>query len=934
MTAPSVTFSRFFLAAIIVAAQVLSTAHAAVWMGMDANLQTPANWSPVGVPGNAEPITFNGQSTFNDVTFATNFEGAGSGVGTLTLTSAQTTAVTINSTVNDAVFRLAGGSGILIDSGAGPLTIGGGATSMLLNLGGADGTSNFTNNSANTATLASNATLNRGAISLQTVVFGGTGNWQIDGQITNLQGVNKTGTGTLTLANTLTTQNTNWDEGTITAANGFTTNNLRVGYDGKAATATVTTGPVNIGTGATNTMRIGYKNTAVTTPTTSGTLNLATASSVNINVGALDVGWLDTATSTANAVTGVLNLSTSGTNTVRANSLRLGFITGGSISSPATTGTLNLGNTNNFFVDTFTIGGDKAIGTATITPGGILTLQGNLNTATDLNIGTNLSANTSTAPTLSHLNLTGGTFNATLDEVLIGAYLRGGTVMAPTGSGSGKGSLTFDAGTVTANLITLARSEGVNPLNTTGQIQMRGGTLTVAQGIVDGGGTSTLLLDGGTATVSNGVSVDKMRVGYNGLTSTTTVQSGAVRIGSGSTDNLEIGLRVDAPNTTGTLNLQNASSVTINVGLLDIAHVTAGSSNATVLGTLNLSTSGLNSITADMVRLGQVDGGTTGSTLGTMVLGQNNTISTDTFFVGKDKARGMVSIAAGGTLTLGGKSTAAADLYIGNNLSPSTGTNPTLSELNLTGGTINATLDEVIIGNYNSGGGGSGKGLLTFGTGLITANSILLANSTGTNPLNTTGTINMNGGELRTQSIARGAGIAAFNFNSGLLKVTQFGDTTRNFNLNNTGTGTLAHGLGAGTTIGTTTVYGNYTQGDLATLSFDLSLDSGADTMFVFGDVSLDGTLALNTFGSSVGPLNTFTLIHNEGTNAITGTFNGFAEGHVFALDFGGVTSNYTLSYFGGASGRDVVLMIPEPSRSLLLLSGLALVLLRRKRNS
>jgi hypothetical protein len=900
--------------------------RAAVWLGMTGDLREASNWNPAGVPGNGETIIFNGEGSIDNVFYSANFEGAGSGLGGITLTSAQTSAVTINATVENAVLRLAGGGGITVESGAGQLTFGDGPTKMLLNLGGANGTSNFINNSANAVIFGPNVTLNRGGSSdEQHVIFGGTGNWDIQGTInTNLQSVHKTGSGTLSLTKNLVTQTANWDEGTVTAAAGLNVKSLRVGYNGKTATSTVTGGAVVIGSGPTHSLLIGYRNDSSTDFNflTSGTLNLASATSVNINVGTLDIGWLDTISSTSNAVTGALTLSTDGTNTVRANSLRLGHISLGSVTSNPTTGTLTLGNTNNFFINTFTVGSDKGIGTVTIAPGGTLTLKGNSSDDADLHIGYNNSTSTGTNPDLSHLNLTGGTFNATLDEVVIGHYSAG------TG-GSGKGRLTFDAGTVTANSITLARTNGTSPQNTTGLLQMNGGTLAVAQGILDAGGVSTLQLHGGTTTIGNGLSVDKLRVGYDGLSSTVTVNNGDVRIGTGASDILELGLKANGGTTTGTLDLKKATSVTINVGSLDIAHTT-GNNNATVQGVLHLSESGINTVTADLIRLGQIDGGTTGATTGTINLGQTNNFSTDAFYIGKDKGRGVVTIANGGTLTLIGKSTAAADLYIGANLNSGTSTAPTASELNLTGGTFNATLGALVIGQYTTGGTGGGKGILTFANGLITANSVLLASSGGTNPTNTVGTLIMNGGELRTQTITRGTGTAAFNFNAGTLKVAQFGDATRNFNLNNTGSGTLAHGVNS--TIGTTTVYGNYTQGSSATLSFDLSLDSGADSMVVFGDITLAGTLQLNTFGAALAPLDSFTLISNQGSNNIIGTFNGIAEGHVFALDFGGVISNYTLTYAGGTSGRDVVLIIPEPSRVLLLGAAAICFMIRRRR--
>ena len=113
----------------------------------------------------------------------------------------------------------------------------------------------------------------------------------------------------------------------------------------------------------------------------------------------------------------------------------------------------------------------------------------------------------------------------------------------------------------------------------------------------------------------------------------------------------------------------------------------------------------------------------------------------------------------------------------------------------------------------------------------------------------------------------------------------------------------------------------------------------------VGGNVSLGGTLELigfealdwtSIFGGGSG---TVTLINNQGANAVTGTFfqdDGFGssivwnEGETWTGD-----SQWALSYLGG-TGNDVVLnytamIIPEPSRALLVLVGVLGILMRRR---
>ncbi len=77
------------------------------------------------------------------------------------------------------------------------------------------------------------------------------------------------------------------------------------------------------------------------------------------------------------------------------------------------------------------------------------------------------------------------------------------------------------------------------------------------------------------------------------------------------------------------------------------------------------------------------------------------------------------------------------------------------------------------------------------------------------------------------------------------------------------------------------------------------------DQLNVTGTVSLGGaTLNLTHYGGFLPSLNDkFTIINNDGTDAVTGTFNGLAQGATFVVD--GVT--YTINYAGG-DGNDVVL--------------------------
>jgi autotransporter-associated beta strand protein len=81
------------------------------------------------------------------------------------------------------------------------------------------------------------------------------------------------------------------------------------------------------------------------------------------------------------------------------------------------------------------------------------------------------------------------------------------------------------------------------------------------------------------------------------------------------------------------------------------------------------------------------------------------------------------------------------------------------------------------------------------------------------------------------------------------------------------------------------------------------TVGTGYDQLNVTGTVNLTAAALNGTagFGSTVG--DTFTIINNDSTDAVTGVFAGKAEGSTIALS----GQNFTISYVGG-TGNDVVL--------------------------
>jgi len=92
--------------------------------------------------------------------------------------------------------------------------------------------------------------------------------------------------------------------------------------------------------------------------------------------------------------------------------------------------------------------------------------------------------------------------------------------------------------------------------------------------------------------------------------------------------------------------------------------------------------------------------------------------------------------------------------------------------------------------------------------------------------------------------------------------------------------------------------------------NFDVEIDGTTvgtqyDQLNVTGTVSL-GNATLNvTLGFTPSNGDSFTIINNDGSDAVTGTFNGLAEGASFMVS----GMNFVISYAGG-SGNDVVLTV------------------------
>jgi len=655
------------------------------------------------------------------------------------------------------------------------------------------------------------------------------------------------GGGTVTVNNNVTggtgTSTLNLEGGTMTVAGNLTVDNLLVGKNAKTGSLAVG-GAVAIG--GSGSLILGLRDIGGS-GTTSGTLDLSGATSVNIDV--------DTIT--------------------------LGDIPGGG-STALTRGILHLGASNTVAADTFYVAHRKGTATVDIVGGGTLNL-GTDPDRVDLKIGYN-DENTSTTSN-GTMNLTGGTLVARLDEFVIGFKASG------SASGSGIGVLTLGTSSgndVRANSVLLGDYQASSTGSASGTINLSGGSFDIAGDLVRGAGgpgksTSIVNVEGGTMTVGGNVAVDRLIVADNGPTGSFTAGSGAtveidhltigdrgghgtftagagatLQVGpAGSPTDLFVGRKTASDGASGLLDLSAAASFTANLDSWEVGVQTAGTSTGGgTTGTVKLAAS--NNIDAALIRLGGIDSGSTSSSSGTLNLGNANTITTDTLIVGHDKSTGNLNFLAGGTLNLG-TSSDRADLEVGF-VESETSTTAT-GTADLSGGTVVAFLDELLIGHYlGSIGRGSAIGTLTLSAdpgNNVQVNSVVLGNRPGaasnySGTRTASGTINLDGGTFAVAGdLVRGA-------NGGLA--------------NNATTVSTVNVDGAALTVG-------------GTMDVDtLTLNSG---LVDANNILLGGTAARLPSGTSTVDLNDGTLRANSITQGVGAADFNFTGGTLTVDTFG-----------------------------------------------
>ncbi len=481
--------------------------------------------------------------------------------------------------------------------------------------------------------------------------------------------------------------------------------------------------------------------------------------------------------------------------------------------------------------------------------------------------------------------------------------------LTPSTPGEGIGAYTESALTTTTDISILANGGGAQ-INVTGNNvaginahqRAAGGSGDVSVTTNATGGTHTINVTDDTVggTGSFGINATNAGTGTVSVTSASTINA----LGAGAADvvgiNAAAGAGVITVEVNGAIAAATGTGVSVNgSALTNTIDATAAISGATGIrtagGTTTLTSAGSTTITGTTAAL-DIDSGT-------LVVGAG-TIS----LVGNVSDDGVLRINRATAFSVAGDISGTGSFeQTGAGTTTLTGTNTYAGGTTISAGTLQL-------------GNGSTTGSIT---GNVVDNAILAINRSNTftfaGDISGTGALQQNGTGTTILTATSGNTYAgATTINAGTLQVD--GSITSATTVNSTGT------LGGSGTVGTVTVNsggtlapgasaGVLTEGTLnlmASATLEIEIEGaggpgvgGYDQVVVNGDVTLTGSilsvLPLGGFHRATG--DTLTIILNNGTNAVTGTFANVGatftqSGNTFSITYTG----------GGGDNNDVVL--------------------------
>jgi autotransporter-associated beta strand protein/VCBS repeat-containing protein len=478
----------------------------------------------------------------------------------------------------------------------------------------------------------------------------------------------------------------------------------------------------------------------------------------------------------------------------------------------------------------------------------------------------------------------------------------GSTTIDATGLSAGTGTIELDAGTFTLG--------GSNRISDSTKLNVNGATFAIGANSETVGG---LTLTSGSVTGTTGI-----------LTSTTTYQTQ-----SGSISAILAGSVGLTQSTTGTTTLSGAntfsgnttiSNGTLKLGAADV--IPDGTGNGNVV----MNSGGGNTATLDLGGFSETINGLSGagivdnSAVGgpyTLTVGGNN--ATSTFSGGIKNTTGTLALTktGTGTFTLGGVNSYSGVTTINQGTLRSGGNAfPDAGDVTIGAAGTFDLADDVEIGALNGAGavtGGSDFLRITNGgnyAGSISGTIILVVDGPGkTFTLSGTntyfGTTTVISGTLLVNGINSASG-GFFGVESGAtLGGTGLIDSL--FGIQVESGGHLAPGAAGPGILSARKV--NFKIGS----NFDVTLNgttvgSQYSQQNMTGPVALGPVTILNV-ALGITPVigDTFTIINNDATDAVSGTFNGLPEGKIFTVTTGSFTGTFQITYQGG-DGNDVVL--------------------------
>ncbi|HEX5686611.1 MAG TPA: autotransporter-associated beta strand repeat-containing protein, partial [Ideonella sp.] len=500
------------------------------------------------------------------------------------------------------------------------------------------------------------------------------------------------------------------------------------------------------------------------------------------------------------------------------------------------------------------------------------------------------------------LTLNGGTLEVsaagTIDNNIVvgsgGAVLNNADALTLSGALTGTGLLDKRGGG------TLTLTNTTNASGFSGATTVRGGTLAVADDAQLGAGTLTL--NGGhlsvtaATTINNAVALvnDASITVAGGLVTLSGALSGGGSLMKQGGGTLVLGNSGNATAHTGTTQVRGgtlavagdanlgAGTVTLNGGTLSVTGAGAIDNAITLVGSGGTIDAG-----AAVMLSGALSGSAALTVQGSGALTLSNS-GNSTGFSGTTNVRDGVLKVAGdanlgsGAVTLnGGTLTLTAATTIDNAL-----------VLVGSGGTVVADAAAATLS-----GDLSGDGTLT-----KTGSAVLTLTGTGSY----TGSTQVQAGTLQVTGALNGTADVVVASGATLAGTGSIGTTGANGEVYVQSGGTLAPGLGAGST-GTLTLHNGLTLSAGAELLAEVrgsTAGSGYDQVVVEGTVNLNGgtlTLDLGSYAATAGEA--YTLVSNDGSDAVEQTFDGLAEGDTLTAADG---RDLQLGYAGGG-GNDVV---------------------------